>query len=192
MVKQKSDRMINDRSDKMTNATKLLMVFADLADNAAGQIGAFLLSGGSARLLRHNIGMLDKEYDSAFQGLRQHGYIKKISNNQFLITPKAHIRIKVAQIENSDWQEMEWGGSWKLIAFDIPETKKRERNIFRSIIKRKGFIGIQNSVFVAPRADFEALADLRKELKIEKFVSFFCAKSYKTDDDSELKKIFDL
>jgi len=69
---------------------------------------------------------------------------------------------------------------------------KKERNIFRSLIKRKGFLGLQNSVFIAPFADLEMIDMIRRELKIEKYVSFFVAKSHSSDDDSALKKRFDL
>jgi len=136
--------------------------------------------------------MLDKEYTSSFQGLCRHGYIKRINENQFLITPKALGKVRIAKIEASGWEENVWDGYWKIISFDIPETKKKERNIFRSLIKHKGFIGVQNSFFVSPYADFEDLAELREDLKIEKYVSFFLARSYKTDDDTNLKKKFNL
>lgn len=180
---------------KIPNSTKLLLALSDFVsgftDAAINDLDAFLLSAGSVGQLKKNLGMLDKEYNSAFQGLCRHEYIKKINENQFLITPKAVRKIKFSRIKQN-WKKGEWDGLWRIIAFDIPEDKKHERNIFRSVIKRKGFIGIQNSVFIAPFADFEALAELREELGIEKYVSFFLSKTYKTDDDSNLRKRFDL
>ena len=136
--------------------------------------------------------MKNRQFSSTFRGLEKHGYIKKINENQFLITPKSLVRIRVSKINDSDWTKQKWDGKWKLIAFDIPETKRRERNIFRSLIKRKGFLGIQESVFISPFADFIELAKLRKELEIEQCVSFFKAQSIETDDDRKLRNKFNI
>jgi len=180
-------------SEETSKATKLLLAIVNFGEAASINIDAFLFSMGSARQLMRNISVANREnYRSTFQGLCRHGYIKKVNENQFLITPKALRKIRISQIEASDWNVGKWDGFWRIISFDIPESKKRERNILRALIRRKGFIGIQNSVFIAPFADFEALAELRKDLKIEKYVSFFIAKSYQTDDDSLLKKRFKL
>lgn len=173
-------------------STKLLIALEEIADTLSDTLGAFLLSAGSVSQLRKNLKMQNSEYKSALQGLARHGYIRRVNENQFLITPKARRKIKISKIENSEWEKTDWDGFWRIVSFDIPETKKAERNIFRSVIKRKGFIGIQNSVFVAPFADFEALAELRENLRIEEYVSFFVAQSYKTDDDTELKNKFNL
>ena len=181
-----------DRSKKVSNSTKLLIALSELANVTIGHFDAFLMSRGSASQLACNVNMLEREYSSAFQGLCRHGYIKRVNENQFLITPKAHRKIRIIFIESSEWRVGKWDGFWKIISFDIPETKKSERNIFRSLIKRKGFVGVQQSVFVAPFADFEALALLRQDLKIEKYVSFFTAQSYLTDDDTKLRKRFNL
>lgn len=190
MKRNKSRSQNNSNTTK--NTTKLLLAFAEMAETIGDQLGAFLLSGGSVSQLKRNLAMIDKEYSSSFQGLCRHGYIKKINEDQFLITPKAYKKIRVHQINVSDWESGGWDGTWKIAAFDIPDDKTRERNILRSVLRRKGFIGIQNSVFISPYADFEALAKLREDLEIEKYVSFFTAKSYKTDDDSKLRDKFNL
>jgi len=177
---------------KISNTEKVLNVLSDLIDITTRSADAFFLSAGSARILARNLHMNNKQFHSAFQSLGRRGYIKKINEDQFLITPKSQLKIRIAKIENANWPEDKWDGNWRLIAFDIPETKRRERNIFRSLVKRKGFVGIQGSVFIAPFADFSELAKLRKDLKIEEYVSFFKAQSVETDDDSRLRERFDL
>ena len=76
--------------------------------------------------------------------------------------------------------------------FDIPEDMRAQRNFFRALLKRKGFIKLQNSVFVAPNADFDELDLARREYGIEKYVNFLIAESAATDDDSFLRKRFSL
>lgn len=175
-----------------TNSTRLLLTFAEFAGFAFDTLDAFVVSRGSAKQLSQNMNMLNKQYHSTLQGLCRNGYIKKINENQYLITPKGKVKIRVAKIDESDWRGSEWDGSWRVICFDIPEQRRRERDIFRSVLKRKGFIGIQNSVFIAPFADLEMLAELREDLGIAKYVSFFISKTYQTDDDSLLKEKFNL
>jgi len=167
-------------------------IVTDLGEATLDSLEAFVFSSGSAKILARNMGMNEAKYYSSMQSLKKSGYIKKINEDQFLITPKIMIRLAENEILASDWDPEKWDGSWRIVSFDIPEPKKRERNIFRSIIKRKGFLGIQNSVFIAPFADFKQLAKLRAHLDIEKYISFFIAKSAETDDDQLLKKRFGL
>lgn len=176
----------------LTKSTRLLLELADFAGHSFDCLDAFLMSASSASQLKRNMKMVDDEYNSAFQGLIRHGYIEKINENQFLIKPKGVRKAKLAQLEARDWTREVWDGFWRIISFDIPERLRVQRDTFRSILKRLGFIGIQNSVFIAPFADFEALAELRENLGIEKYVSFFVSKSYSTDDDSSLRKRFGL
>jgi phenylacetic acid degradation operon negative regulatory protein len=178
--------------EKYPISKKLLGAIAEFAAVAFDKMDAFLMSGGSASQLQRNLKISDKQYKSALQGLCRSGYIKKINDNQFLITPKGSIKVKRTIIEEADWSKNGFDGFWKIVSYDIPEPMIKQRNIYKSVLKRKGFIGLQNSVFIAPFADFKALDDLRRDLKIEKYVSFFSAKCDCRDDDSQLRKKFNL
>ena len=172
---------------------RLLLEFLEEMANATLEAsGAFLASAGSAKILARNIYMSDRSYYSAMQNMKKRGYIKKINEDQFLITPKAITKARILKVEMADWEDKKWDGRWRIIAFDIPNTKNRERGIFRSLIKRKGFVGLQKSVFIAPYADFNELAQIRSDLKIEKYVSFLIAECSETDDDKFLRKRFNL
>lgn len=185
----------DNKESKISLAAEILIeLMKSVAVDLVGMAEDNIFScASSSQLAKNFYSRINKEqYVSAFQGLQRTGYIKKINEDQFLITPKAIKKIRILNIENADWEKDTWDGMWKIIAFDIPEDMKSERNTFRSLIRRKGFVGIQNSVFIAPFADFEQLALLRNDLKIEKYVSFFEAKSSKTDDDTALRAKFDL
>ena len=43
-----------------------------------------------------------------------------------------------------------WDGKWRLVIFDIPETKRRVRDALRRKLKELGFLEFQKSVFVHP------------------------------------------
>jgi len=81
-----------------------------------------------------------------------------------------------------------WDGKWRIIVFDIPETKRLARDILRNKLRELGFIKIQNSVFVFPYP-------CQKE--IDRILDFYFLRSYvyyiesdKIYPDSKLKKIF--
>jgi len=176
-----------------TKGGKLLVSFIkELALVSLDSTEAFLLSAGSAKLLARNMNMKNREYYSAIQGLQRRGYIKTNEHNQFLITPRGRKKARRLLAEESDSNARGWDGSWRIITFDIPNNLESQRNIFRSTIKRHGFIGLQKSVFISPCANFEKLAKLRNDLGIEKYVTFFIAKVPPTENDQALRKKFKL
>lgn len=43
-----------------------------------------------------------------------------------------------------------WDKKWRFLMFDIPESKKKEREAFRSKLKNLGFLQFQKSVWIYP------------------------------------------
>jgi len=170
---KKMGRKRKNKKDFPATVTVLTEALKDFAFDMVDTLDAFLSSACSSTTMARKLKLSSREYHSALQSLEKSRYIKKVNEDQFLITPKAIKKIRI-------------------IVFDIPEKRKRERNILRLFIKRKGFIGIQNSVFISPYADFRQLALLRSDLRIEKYVSFFISKSAETDDDMALRRRFKL
>jgi len=189
---KKMGRKRKNKKDFPATVTVLTEALKDFAFDMVDTLDAFLSSACSSTTMARKLKLSSREYHSALQSLEKSRYIKKVNEDQFLITPKAIKKIRMIVFENADWETGKWDGYWRIIVFDIPEKRKRERNILRSFIKRKGFIGIQNSVFISPYADFRQLALLRSDLRIEKYVSFFISKSAETDDDMALRRRFKL
>lgn len=65
-----------------------------------------------------------------------------------------------------------WDGKWRMVIFDIPEEKKREREMFRSRIKELGFYRLQDSVFVFPFPCEKEIEFMREYLGIGEHVLF--------------------
>lgn len=164
----------------------LLAIYEDITRiDSVGK--AFLFSMGSASILRKNMNMVDRQYWSSMQSLKRNGFIKKVNDNQFLVTPKGERRVKYELACRKPIQGKKWDGFLRLIVFDIPISKNNARDIFRCAIKRKGFIGIQKSTYVSADADFNDLIPLRKELGLEKYATFLMAKVADSENDSKLK-----
>lgn len=73
-------------------------------------------------------------------------------NNQtkILITEKGQQRLLQYDYENLDLKDKKIDGKWRVIIFDIPENKKRNRDAFRRQLIELGFIRLQDSVFASP------------------------------------------
>lgn len=70
-----------------------------------------------------------------------------------------------------------WDGRWRVVVFDIPESNKYGREVFRDTLKRLGFVKLQKSVFVYPYEcykevsfirDFYGMSDDIKYMVVEK------------------------
>lgn len=55
-----------------------------------------------------------------------------------------------------------WDGKWRVVSYDIPESLSDLRRQVRSVLKRAGFIKLQNSVWIFPH-ECRELAELIKE-----------------------------
>lgn len=186
--------MENSKTKKILNTALALMAISlEAVDDI---IGLSSLSGKKGiHTFSRKMNMGEYQLKSALQSLEKHGYIEK-TNDQFLITPKGKRRILFLKLKKRANTKTEtrpkWSGNWYIVIFDIPESMRSSRDALRFYLKQYGFIRLQNSVFVSPWADFDLLNELRYEYKIEKYVNFLIAKSVSQDDDSLLKKRFNL
>ena len=67
------------------------------------------------------------------------------------ITNKGKARFLELQFKNLVLQKpKKWDRRWRLVLFDIPESKKKIRDALRRKLKELGFLEFQKSVFVYP------------------------------------------
>ena len=173
-------------------ARMLLAFLGSAAKETFDVTEAFLMSAGSTRRLVKNLGMIDKEYYSSMQSLCRSGYVRRVNKNQFLVTPKGIGKAQKFAKENVVFDKQNWSEIWTLVIFDIPESNEKQRYLFRSVLKRMGFIGLQRSVFIAPFADLEKLAVICRELGIAEYVMFFRGNVSSEYNDQKLREKFGL
>ncbi len=75
-------------------------------------------------------------------------------------------------------QEKRTDGYSTVIIFDIPETMRRQRTIFRRYLVRIGYTQLQKSVLIAPNKFSKDIIDLVKELKIRPYLTVLSSKVY--------------
>lgn len=84
----------------------------------------------------------------------------------------------------------QWDKKWRVVLFDIPENRKKIREILRFHLKKLRFYEFQKSVFVYPYDCKDEIDYLIEFYDIRKFVRFIIADSI--DNEMHLKEHFNL
>ncbi len=84
----------------------------------------------------------------------------------------------------------QWDKKWRVVLFDIPETKKKIREILRFHLKKLEFYEFQKSVFVHPYDCEDEINYLIEFYDIRKYVRYIVAESI--DNELHLKEYFNL
>jgi len=108
----------------------------------------------------------------------------------FALTKKGKLRALNIQLENIKSKKEKWDGKWRMIAFDIPEKYKRERDALRHKLRGIGFRELQKSVFVTPLNCGKEMAAFIEFYELKKYVRFAVLES--VDNENFLKKVFNI
>lgn len=79
-------------------------------------------------------------------------------------------RFKIDELVISKFEY--WDGIWHLVSYDIPESKKKERDYFRRKLINFGFFQVQDSLWVIPYECKEEIAILTQSCGISSFVAY--------------------
>lgn len=83
-----------------------------------------------------------------------------------------------------------WDGKWRVVVFDVPESERRLRDIFRVRLKQMGFYNLQESVWVHPYPCIDQIEFLRQIYRVKINVRYILAESI--DDTDDLIRFFHL
>ena len=84
-----------------------------------------------------------------------------------------------------------WDKKWRLVTFDIPDKKKRERNAFSEKLKDLGFYPLQESVFIYPYDCRDEIDFICEFLSISRHVNYCLVESL-DKREGDLRNIFNL
>ncbi|MCD6528081.1 hypothetical protein J7K44_00315, partial [bacterium] len=133
---------------------------------------------------------LQKLVKERINTLKRRGYFRQTKAG-WELTPKGRTEI----IKMILWKKLEkkkWDGKWRLIIFDIPELKRKDRDFLRRELKWIGFVEYQKSVWIFPYDMEKEIMTLLKLWKLEFRGDIKFVRAEKITDESELKKQFDL
>lgn len=185
-VKMEAKKRVNITKVILTIlATGGLMTMAVLAPNALQSLE--LLTGRRKYNRRYYL-------KTTASRLANKGLIRweKGNNKTFAgITDKGRQTLARYQLGDYDFQKPKrWDGKWRLLIFDIKESKREVRNQFRLELSNFGFRRLQNSVWVTPHECGELSFLLKTALGLGREVIYISES--KIENDKELRKIFSL
>lgn len=131
-----------------------------------------------------------KRFRKVLSDLQEKGIIS-LSGDKIKLTKKGkelQKQSEIGKIEIS--QPKKWDRVWRLISYDIPEKKKRERVWFQRSLKQLDFYKIHESLWVYPFKCEEEVAVIADYLGVNKYVVFMITDHLPKQE--KIQKIFGL
>jgi len=116
-----------------------------------------------------------KNFSQLVYYLKRKGYIQ-IKNletrDAVVLTPKGAARVLRIQNKTASKKKRK-DGRWQMIIFDVPEERKRFREILRAKLQELGYQRLQDSVWVCPYEVFEETERFIREYDLDDCVRLF-------------------
>lgn len=114
-----------------------------------------------------------------------------LNGDKIRLTKKGRELLKRIQAEDITIVRPDnWDHIWHVVAYDIPDEKKQERDYFRTKIEQLGFLKVQESMYVFPYDCVQEIAVFAQSLGISPYVLHLTTS--KLSRQSEYVKKFDL
>jgi DNA-binding transcriptional regulator PaaX len=137
----------------------------------AGVMGAAVMMPNAVQLLRYIDPTLEKDRRTkqriynALSHLRAKKLIH-VEDGTYELTSAGESKIEtILSGEYCIPEPVLWDGKWRVIMFDIPEKKRRVREMLRPLLSHAGFLRLQDSVWIHPYPCDEFLTLIRTHLK---------------------------
>lgn len=121
---------------------------------------------------------------AAIARLRQGGLVETKGKRSGILLKLTKLGKESLDDFNSD--DKPWDGKFRIVIFDIPETQRGIRDLFRRRLKAWGFKNFQQSVWVTKKNVTEKMKKLINKLEIGDWVAII------ESDDKALTNIYNL
>ncbi len=123
--------------------------------------------------------------------LINNNYIQK-TEGKYKLTKKGTARLDTllqsAIILSNSRRKTRWDKKWRIVIFDVKETRRSTRNELRKLLSTAGFIKLQESVWVFPFRCDEIISLLKFKLTLGYDLVYIIADAI--EGDEKLKKHF--
>ena len=122
------------------------------------------------------------------------GYVEWKTNGdrKYLeITNKGQSHLRKRRIGNYEVPKSKrWDGKWRIVMFDIKETRRVDRDLLRDELEAIGFYRFQNSVWVYPYDCEDLITLIKSDYRLGMSVVYIIAEE--VENDASLRKHFNL
>jgi CRISPR/Cas system-associated endoribonuclease Cas2 len=116
------------------------------------------------------------------------GDVVRDRRGKYSLTRRGLLRAERVRLMTQEPEQ--WDGKWRVVIFDVWESRRKVRNRLRLLLLEKGFLRLQDSVWVYPYPCEEFVVLLRAELKLGGALVYIIADSI--DNERHLKREFGL
>lgn len=118
-----------------------------------------------------------REFSRFISYLKSKGYIKirEIENKEAIILTPRGLR-KLIKIKYKLNKKRRKDGRWQMIFYDIPESKRKIRDLFRYSLQGLGYQRFQQSIWVSPYDVTKETQKLIRELNLTSYVRLLLVK----------------
>jgi len=107
------------------------------------------------------------------------------------VTNKGLVRLEKLSFKHLSLPKgQKWDGKWRIVTFDIPESKRRARDALRRLLKELGFSQLHKSVWVTPIPCRRQVLKIKKLYGVRNHISLIEAEYF--DRIQEFKQKFKL
>ena len=100
-----------------------------------------------------------------------------LGGDRIKLSKKGQELLKRIQTEDIEIKKTRWDKNWRIVAYDIPNKKRREREYFRRKLKELNFEKIQESIMIIPYECRNEIAILAQNLGISLYVIYLTTTS---------------
>lgn len=161
----------------------------------------------SVALIAPNAFQIIKIFDKGKRAQNQKNYLKTVTarlvkqgliefrqtdHGTFLrITSQGEKKLRQIELRNFHIQKpKKWDGKWRVVIFDIKETKRDVRDKLRLSLVHLGFVRLQHSVWVSPYDCEDFVTLLKADFMIGKDILYLIVE--KLENDAALRAHYEL
>jgi len=128
-----------------------------------------------------------KEFNRRIKNLEKRGYVN-LGGDFIKLSNVGRNFLEHHDICDICVQPVKWDGVWRIIAYDIPDKMKGQRDYFRKKLKEAGAYQVQKSMWTTPYECKEKIAIFAKRIGINNYVIYLTTD--KIPNQKKVMKIF--
>lgn len=84
----------------------------------------------------------------------------------------------------------EWDGYWRMVIVDIPESRKKDQDAIRYILKKAQFVQIKNSIWISPYPLEHMMINMKKDMGFHDELIILVTDKLDADSENLLQQKF--
>ena len=139
--------------------------------------GGEIWTGSLIQLLKH-LGMSEQAVRSVLSRMWKKGWLQRRRvgrKSYYSLTEKSQELLATGAQRIFEPEDEEWSGDWYLIAYNIPESQRQQRNKLRRQLTWMGCGAFNTAIWISPWDITNDVLEVGRRLGIEEFVQVFRA-----------------